>query len=253
MKYRFTYWASVFLLIGTALAQGQEDPLALYEGVWISSTAARFIFFKVGADRVVSLPTGQASLRVSDGENGSNLKVSGEGFDCYYAASRINSRTMAWELKGGSGLCPQPIRLERLEDPKPPPVPTPPPAPPATPAPPSASLLPPRSSWTHNNSIMSIQSVGDRITIYYDQPRQGMIEEGVRRGTVLFEGQRTGNRLSGKSYVFDRRCNPVPYDDDGVVSSEREIVLSGRRVPSQLAGCQPVAYRVDPNIFYRRD
>jgi hypothetical protein len=113
--------------------------------------------------------------------------------------------------------------------------------------------LPSKSNWDHNDSIMSIKSIGNRITIYYDQPRQGMMDEGVRRGTLLFDGQRTGNRLSGTSYVFDRHCNPIPYPDDGVVSSEREIVLSGRRVPTQLADCQPVAYRVDPSIFYRRD
>lgn len=118
---------------------------------------------------------------------------------------------------------------------------------------PSGSLaLPPRSAWDHNNSVMSIVSSGDRLMIYYDRPRQGMIDEGVRQGTLLFNGQRTGNRLKGTSYVFDRHCNPIPYPDDGVVSSEQEIVLSGRRVPTQLADCQPVAYRVDPSIFYRR-
>jgi hypothetical protein len=119
---------------------------------------------------------------------------------------------------------------------------------------PSGSFsLPSTSGWNHNNSIMSIRSAGDRVTIFYDQPRQGMIDEGVRRGTVVFDGKRTGNRLSGTSYVFDRNCSPIPYPDDGVVSSEQEIVLSGRRVPTQLASCQPVAYRVDPSIFYRRD
>jgi hypothetical protein len=71
---------------------------------------------------------------------------------------------------------------------------------------------------------------------------------------VLFEGYRNGNRLSGTSYVFDRHCgSPIPYSDDGVMSSEREIVLSGRRVPTQLLDCRPVAYRIDPSIFYRQD
>ncbi len=118
---------------------------------------------------------------------------------------------------------------------------------------PGSPSLNSNSSWDHNNSIMSIRSVGNRVTIFYAQPRQGMIDEGVRTGTLLFDGQRTGNRLSGTSYVFDRHCSPIPYPDDGVVSSEQEIVLSGRRVPTQLANCQPVAYRVDPSIFYRRD
>jgi hypothetical protein len=113
--------------------------------------------------------------------------------------------------------------------------------------------LPSTSTWDHNNSVVSVRVAGDRITISYEQPRQGMIDEGVRRGTTLFDGHRSGNRLSGTSYVFDRNCPPIPYPDDGVLSSEREIVLSGRRVPTQLANCQAAAYRVDPSIFSRKD
>lgn len=106
------------------------------------------------------------------------------------------------------------------------------------------------SRWIHNDSVMRITAQGDKIKILYDRPRQGMIDEGVRPGTVLFDGVRNGNRLSGTSYVFDRHCSPIPYSDDGVMSSEREIVLSGRKVPTQLSDCRPVAYRIDPSIFY---
>jgi hypothetical protein len=255
MIYRSTCYALAFSLIGTALAQTQLDPLAMYEGVWVSSTtAARFIFAKVGTDRIVSLPTqGQATLRVSNGENGSNLRVSGEGFDCFYLASRINSRTMTWELKGGNSLCPAPTRLERLEDPTPPPQPAPQPPPP--PPPPPQPSMPSRSNWNHNGSTMTVVAQGNRLMIYYEQPRQGMINEGVRSGTLLFDGRRIGNSLSGTSYVFDRRCRPIPYSDEGEVSNgERQIILNGRRVPTQLsADCGVVGYRSDPSVFYRSD
>lgn len=119
----------------------------------------------------------------------------------------------------------------------------------------ATTSLPQKSSWTHNGSIMSVTTQEDRIMIYYQQPRQGMIDEGVRPGTLLFDGRRTGNRLSGTSYVFDRRCGRIPYSDDGnVLSGERSIFLSGRRVPTQLsADCAVVAYRVDPSIIDRRD
>jgi hypothetical protein len=120
--------------------------------------------------------------------------------------------------------------------------------------PPNSLPLLSGSRWTHNDSIMRMTSESDKLTIFYDQPRRGMIDEGVRPGTILFEGHRNGNRLSGTSYVFDRNCSsPIPYSDDGVMSSEREIVLSGRRVPTHLVDCRPVAYRIDPSIFYRRD
>src|ERR1700730_10553018 len=42
--------------------------------------------------REASLPTlGQASIRLSDGNMGSNVKISGEGFDCYYYVFKINT------------------------------------------------------------------------------------------------------------------------------------------------------------------
>jgi hypothetical protein len=119
---------------------------------------------------------------------------------------------------------------------------------------PAGSLpLPAKSIWDHNNSVMLISVAGNQVIITYEQPRQGMIDEGVRRGTVLFNGYKDGNQLSGTSYVFDRNCPPIPYGDGGIISNEREIVLSGRRVPTQLSNCQPVAYRVDPSIFFRRN
>ena len=80
-----------------------------------------------------------------------------------------------------------------------------------------------------------------------------MIDEGVRPGTVLFNGQRTGNKLSGTSYVFDRRCGKIPYSDEGeVLGGERSIYLRGRRVPTQLGpNCEILAYRIDPSIIDR--
>ena len=127
------------------------------------------------------------------------------------------------------------------------------PASPPTPVLPSG--FPPKSTWNHNDSVMLVTTQGDKIVIAYDQPRQRMINEGVRSGTVLFDGRRSGNKLSGTAYVFDRRCGPISYPDDGeVLSGERQFLLSGRRVPTQLnADCKTVGYRVDPSVFFRRD
>jgi hypothetical protein len=120
--------------------------------------------------------------------------------------------------------------------------------------PPGSLSLQSGTRWNHNSSTMRLTLQGDRIMISYDQPRQGMIDEGVRPGTVLFDGRRAGNRISGTSYVFDRHCNSgIPYSDDGVISNDREIVLSGRKVPTQLLDCKPVAYRIDPSIFFRQN
>jgi hypothetical protein len=109
--------------------------------------------------------------------------------------------------------------------------------------------------WIHNTSIMSVTSNGDRFTIYYQKPRQGMVDEGVTPGTILFDGIRTGSKLSGTSYVFDRRCGHIPYSDVGrILSDERTIFLNGRNVPTQLGfDCKPVAFRIDPSLIDRQD
>ena len=153
----------------------------------------------------------------------------------------------------------------KTEDQPPPAIPAPPAIPPVanskndTPppftAPSPAPLLSPQSNWTHNNSGMSITAQGDSVTIYYAKPRQGMMDQGVQSGTVLFYGRLVGTRLSGISYVFDRRCGKIPYPDNGeVLNGGRQVVLDGQRVPTQLGpDCQVLGYRVDPSQFYRID
>lgn len=125
----------------------------------------------------------------------------------------------------------------------------PPPPPPPPPPPAQTSTL-----WDHNNSVMLVKQSGGRVSIYYQVPRQGMIDEGVRSGTLLFDGQRVGDRLSGTAYVFDRRCGSLPYQDDGEIFGDRKIILNGRRVPTQLTSdCRVAGYRVDTSVFSKRD
>lgn len=100
-----------FLFAGTmsgiSLAQ-QGDPLALLDGVWVSVNppGPQVIFNRLGlGQRAASLPMGQAAIRVSDGRSGSTLRVSGEGFDCFYLVSPINRREMVWQLKEGNPVC----------------------------------------------------------------------------------------------------------------------------------------------------
>jgi hypothetical protein len=135
-----------------------------------------------------------------------------------------------------------------------PPPSAPTPLPTSPPPPVQLSGFPPDSTWNHNGSVMRVTTQGNKIVVAYDQPRQGMINEGVRSGTVLFDGRRNGNKLSGTAYVFDRRCGPISYSEDGEVNGERQFLLSGQRVPTQLnADCKVVDYRVDPSVFFRRD
>ena len=98
-------------------AHAQRDPLAMLEGVWISVNppGERVIFNRVGlGQRVATLPLlGPASIRVSDGREESELKVSGAGFNCYYAFTKIDAYEMVWGLRAGSDLCPRSAWFKR--------------------------------------------------------------------------------------------------------------------------------------------
>jgi hypothetical protein len=97
-------------------AHGQELP-ALFNGIWVSVNppGPHITFTRTGGRTVeASLPViGQAQLRTSDGVGGSNLRVSGEGFNCFYFYSQINRARMVWEFRGGDSVCPRSMTIEK--------------------------------------------------------------------------------------------------------------------------------------------
>lgn len=101
----------IFLLLIASSASAQQDGLKLLDGTWVSQNrGGPHVIFNRGSGGVrhASLPNlGLATIRPSNGEEGSNLKVSGPGFDCYYLFSKIGPREMIWDLKSGSTVCPQ--------------------------------------------------------------------------------------------------------------------------------------------------
>lgn len=102
------------------------------------------------------------------------------------------------------------------------------------------------SLWNHNNSIMALFADGSARVFKYERPRQGMRDEGVTKGTVLFDGVKSGDAYEGTAYVFDRRCGAIAYSVSGTVSSDsRRVTLTGQ-APSGLDGnCQATRYRDD--------
>ena len=102
--------------ISTPVLAQQGDSLGLLDGVWVSVNppGPQIIFNKLGlGTRAASLPMGQATVRVSDGLSGSTLRVSGEGFDCFYLVSPINRGKMVWQLKEGSPVCLPSMALDK--------------------------------------------------------------------------------------------------------------------------------------------
>lgn len=104
--------ALIFVVLGSP-AISQPDPLRFFDGIWfqVNPPGPQITFNRVGGNlRQANLAIlGATTITVSDGRDGSNLKVSGAGFDCYYLFGMIGAagREMAWDLKSGDAACPK--------------------------------------------------------------------------------------------------------------------------------------------------
>jgi hypothetical protein len=97
------------LLLGVvAPTQAQDDPLAIFDGVWVIDGTPPFrhiVFDRVGPRRIAALPFGEVSIRVFDERDGFTLRVTGHRFECYYRVYRIHSKKIEWLLRHGSSVC----------------------------------------------------------------------------------------------------------------------------------------------------
>jgi len=97
-----------------------DDPLMRFDGAWVptSPPGPQLFFNKVAlGGRVVNLPTlGQAAIRVSNGESGSNFQISGQGFNCFYAVVFLKgNQRMIWDLRAGDPVCMPSNAYEQVE------------------------------------------------------------------------------------------------------------------------------------------
>jgi hypothetical protein len=94
------------------------------------------------------------------------------------------------------------------------------------------------SLWDHNGSVMRLSERGNQIEIFYEVPRAGMVQQGVRRGQLFFNGQRHGSKVVGIARAFLRRCPaPMEYAIQGDMVTNSTIVLKGRR--PEFKDCRP--------------
>jgi hypothetical protein len=115
----------------------------------------------------------------------------------------------------------------------------------------AAPSTPSRSLWQHNGSVMYLAADGASRRFYYDTPREGLDSVGVKRGTLLFEGQKNGDQYSGTAYFFSKICGPGTYAVSGPVASNESqitITLSGK-APRLDANCKQIGARDDVLIF----
>ncbi len=107
-----------------------------------------------------------------------------------------------------------------------------------------------QSLWDHNGSLMVLVADGAQRSFVYESPRVGMRQRGVRRGTRLFEGRKSGNAYTGTAYVFSKDCGPLSYAVTGEVSEDqRQVVMRGFAPVSLDERCRPRSSREDVLIF----
>ena len=88
------------------------------------------------------------------------------------------------------------------------------------------------SCWDHNGSVMRLRAQGNQRWFYYERPRQVLRNAGVRPGTLLFEGRKSGNWYSGQARRFSKYCpnDPLVYYVEGpVASSQTKVTVRGTR------------------------
>lgn len=103
------------------------------------------------------------------------------------------------------------------------------------------------STWMYNGSKVSLEGDGAKRRIVFTEPKLGLDKAGIKRGTVLFEGETKKNgRLSGYAKLFKAGCDPLDYFVEGSAdSSKGEIVLQGQAPVFSNDGCKIKGYSED--------
>jgi hypothetical protein len=103
--------------------------------------------------------------------------------------------------------------------------------------------------WEHNGSVVFLEWKASSRSFYYLTPRAGVAGEGVRRGTLLFTGTRSGYNYVGTAYVFSARCGRIPYSVRGSISSDLQSIQLVGRAPRLDALCNAISYFDDTLTF----
>ena len=93
--------------------------------------------------------------------------------------------------------------------------------------------------WLHNGSEMRLVAEGKKRSFVYHLPRTGLAEVGIKEGTVLFSGERTGNRYEGMARRFSIKCANRDYKVGGEITDERRISLLGTVQGQDPKTCRP--------------
>ena len=112
-----------------------------------------------------------------------------------------------------------------------------------------ATQQPQKSFWAHNRSIMYMVEDGTHRQIYYDDPRPGLKEVGVKQGTLLFDGVVDGTALSGTAFVFAKECDPLSFAVTGKLSVDGKRITLNGKAPRVGAHCSSAGNKREELIF----
>ena len=105
------------------------------------------------------------------------------------------------------------------------------------------------SYWNHNGSRVALSaSEGNRL-FYYEAPRPGLAEVGVRKGALLFKGTASGGVYRGQAYVFSRECGPISYRVEGSAAGEPPTITLRGKAPRRARDCAQTGWRDDTLVF----
>ena len=109
------------------------------------------------------------------------------------------------------------------------------------------------SFWNHNGSVMRLVADNSERTFIYETPSQRMLNAGVVKGTVLFDGYKNGDMYFGTSTIFSKNCyQDITYKVSGHVHNGPKVVLTGKRELYDTSNnkCEPTGKIVTDKLVF---
>jgi len=115
--------------------------------------------------------------------------------------------------------------------------------------PPAAPIVPARTIWDHNGSVMLLVANADRRSFYYQLPRSGMAAQNVVNGTLLYDGTVVNGEWVGTARRFSARCGIRQYAVRGRELEGGRIVMLQGTAPRIDGRCRVTQQYQDTLVF----
>jgi hypothetical protein len=103
------------------------------------------------------------------------------------------------------------------------------------------------ATWLYEDSVVRLEKNGQKRRLVFVKPSSKMRRAGVKKGTVLFEGNAKANRrLAGYAKTFKAKCDPLDYFVEGSIDSANgRMILQGQVPIFARKGCSVRGYSED--------